>query len=111
MVHPNASFWAHGAPFGPFLNALTFKSSGASLPIRSWIFASLSRGGISSAMLLRWGCSLAISGVGISFFSCGMPSHSMRVGNFDVLPWMDLMTRPDILRPYLTSLSPPQVER
>ena len=76
----DCSFWAHGAPFGSFLNALTFSSSGASLLIRSWIFASLSRGRISTAILLRRGCCLAFSGVGISFLSCRIPSHSIRVG-------------------------------
>ena len=30
IAHPKASFWAHGAPFGPFLKALTFINSSAS---------------------------------------------------------------------------------
>ena len=49
--------------------------------------------------------------VGIPSLSCATLSHSIRVGSFDVLPWMDLMISPVTLRPYLTSLSPPQVER
>ena len=44
-------------------------SSGASLPIRSCILATSFKGGIPSAILLRWGFVLAISGVGISFLA------------------------------------------
>ena len=63
----------------------SFMSLGASLPIRRWTFASLSKGEILEALLFRWECCIAISGVGISPFSCGILLHSVSVGNLDVL--------------------------
>ena len=39
MVQPMSSFWAHEAPLGPFLPAVFFNNSGASLLVRISTFA------------------------------------------------------------------------
>jgi hypothetical protein len=73
MVHPNNSFCAQGAPFGPFLNARTFSRSVASRPSRMCTPTLSSLGGISWAMSWRWGklCSryfLLVIGKTVTFY-------------------------------------------
>ena len=101
-VHPNSSFWAHGAPFGTFMDGLTFKSSGASRPINKHISASGSKARISLAIPRRWTNSLTISGVRITRLSSGMLSHSIQVGNLTIFPPKDFAVSPETWRPYLT---------
>ena len=91
MVHPSERRWAHGAPFGPFIKLLTFKSSGASLPIRRCTSALSSRGGISSAICFKCGNLAAVSGVAISRLSRGMLSHSTSVGRSSSMPFNERM--------------------
>ena len=110
-VHPNSSFWAHGAPFGPFMDDLTIKSSGASRPINKHISASGSKVRISLAISRRWANFSTISGVGISRLSSGMLSHSIQVGNLTSFPPKDFAVSPETRCPYLTSFEPLQVDR
>ena len=66
-VHPSLSFCAHGAPGGPFLNALTFNNSGESRPMRTSTLAFVSRGRIWWAISFRWG---NLRSLGLEFRSC-----------------------------------------
>ena len=111
IVHPNSSFWAHGAPFGPFMEDLTFKISGTSRLINKHISASGSKAGISLAIPQRWMNFSTISGVGISHLSSGMLSHSIQVGNLTSFPLKDFSVSPETRCLYLTSFEPLQVYR
>ena len=68
-------------------------------------------GGISCAMALRCGKLLAMSGVGISRLSCGMVSHSVRVGTANSAPPSERTVMPATLRPYFSSFSPLHVDK
>ena len=111
IVHPNSSFWAHGAPFGPFMEDLTFKSSGASRTINKHISASGSKAGISLAIPRRWMNFSTISGVGISRLSSGMLSHSIQVGNLTSFPPKDFAVSPETRCLYITPFEPLQVDK
>ena len=111
IVHPNSNFWAHGAPFGPFMEDLTLKSSGASRPINNHISAPGSKAGISPAIPRRWMNFSTISGVGISRLSSGMLSNSIQVGNLTIFLPKDFAVSGKTRRPYLTSFEPLQVDR
>ena len=110
-IHPNSSFWAHGEPFGPFVDDLTFKSSGASRPIKKYISAHRPKARISLAIPRRWANFSTISGVGVSRLSSGLLSHSIQVGSLTCFPPKDFAVSPETRRPCLTSFEPLQVDR
>lgn len=62
-------------------------------------------------MAVKCGNFLAMFGVGISRLSCGMVSHSVRVGKTNSAPLIDRTVMPATRRPYFSSLSPLHVDR
>ena len=68
-------------------------------------------GDISCTIAFRCEKLLAMSGVGISRLSCGVVSHSVRVGTANSAPLSERTVMPATLRPHFSSFSPLHVDR